>query len=75
MPFGLANTPAIFQEFMNHVLEGQTDFSVAYLDDILVYSETLTDHLHHIQFVFDRLRNYNLRLELKKCSFLEKETN
>ena len=75
MPFGLTNAPAIFQELMNRVLEGLTNFSVAYLDDILIYSETLTDHLRHIQSVFDRLREHNLRLKLKKCSFLKKETN
>ena len=75
MPFGLTNAPAIFQELMNRVLEGLTNFSVAYLDDILIYSETLTDHLRHIQSVFDRLREHNLRLKLKKCSFLKKGTN
>ena len=73
MPFGLTNAPAIFLELMNRVLEGLTDFSVAYLDDILIYSETLTDHLRHIQLVFDRLREHNLHLKLKKCSFLKKD--
>ena len=60
---------------MNRVLEGLTKFSVAYLDDILIYSESLTDHMKHIQMVFDRLRKHNLHLKLKKCSFLKKETN
>ena len=73
MPFGLTNAPAIFQELMNRVLEGLTEFSVAYLDDILIYSESLTDHMKHIQMVFDRLRKHNLRLKLNKCSFLKKE--
>ena len=36
MPFGLTNAPAIFQEFMNRVLEGLSDFTTAYLDDILI---------------------------------------
>ena len=73
--FGLTYAPAIFRELMNRVLEGLTDFSVAYLDDILIYPETLTDHLRHIQLVLDRLREHNLRLKLKTCSFLKKETN
>ena len=75
MPFGLTNAPAIFQELMNRVLEGLSDFTTAYLDDILIYSKTLEKHLEHIQLVFDRLRKHSLRLKLKKCSFLKKETN
>ena len=75
MLFGLTKAPAIFQELLNRVLEGLTDFSVAYLNDILIYSETMSDHLRHIQKVIDRLREHNLRLKLKKCSFLKKETN
>ena len=75
MPFGLTNAPAIFQELMNGVLEGLSDFTTAYLDDILIYSETLEKHLEHIQLVFDHLCKHSLRLHLKKCSFLRTETN
>ena len=60
---------------MARVLEGLDKFSVAYLDDILIFSETLEEHLAHIQNVFDRLRKHHLKLKLKKCSFLEAETN
>ena len=74
MPFGLTNAPAIFQELMNRVLEGLSQFSTCYLDDILVFSETLEDHFSHIQQVFGRLREHSLRLKLKKCSFLKSET-
>jgi len=75
MPFGLMNAPAVFQELMNRVLEGLGHFTTAYLDDIIIYSETEEEHLAHIQQVFDRLREHNLRLKLKKCSFLKEETN
>ena len=59
---------------MNRVLEGLSQFSTCYLDDILVFSETLEDHFSHIQQVFGRLREHSLRLKLKKCSFLKSET-
>lgn len=75
MPFGLTTAPAIFQELMSRVLEGLDKFTVAYLDDILIYSASLEDHLAHIQQVFNRLREHSLRLKLKKCSFLKSETN
>ena len=75
MPFGLTNAPAIFQQTMAIVLDGLGKFSVAYLDDILIFSETLEEHLVHIQRVFNRLREYSLKLKLKKCSFVKPETN
>jgi len=74
MPFGLVNAPAIFTKLVNSVGEGLSNFLIAYLDDLLIFSETLEDHLSHIQTVFNRLRQHNLKLKLKKCSFMEKTT-
>ena len=74
MPFGLTNAPAVFQSLINRVIEGLTGFATAYLDDILIYSETKEEHMAHIQQVFDRLREHSLRLKPKKCSFLKSET-
>ena len=75
MPFGLSNAPAVFQELMSVVLQGLGDFAIAYLDDILVFSPTLEDHLQHLDTIFDRLWKHDLKLKLKKCNFLESETN
>ena len=74
MPFALSNAPAIFQKLMAIVLQGLGHFATAYLDAILIYSETVDQHLHHLQQVFDRLRELGLKLKLKKCSFLRSET-
>ena len=76
MPFGLVTAPAIFSELMNEVLRGiQYKFTIAYLDDILVYSKTFEDHLEHIEAVFTRLRDAGLKLKMSKCEFLKKEVN
>ena len=75
MPFGLSNAPAVFQELMSVVLQGLGDFAIAYLDDILVFSPTLEDHLQHLDTIFDRLRKHDLKLKLNKCNFLESESN
>ena len=75
MPYGLSNAPALFQELMSHVLAECTDFATAYLDDIMVYSVTLEDHLAHLNVIFEKLRQHGLKLKLKKCGFLKTEAN
>ena len=70
MPFGLTNTPATFQRLMNYILHDYlNDFVVVYLDDILVCSDTFEEHLAHLRKVFDKLREANLVIKLKKCKF------
>ena len=75
MPIGLSIAPAVFQELMLGVLHGLADFAIAYLDDILVFSPTLEDHIQHLDTIFEFLWKYDLKLKLKKCNFLESETN
>ncbi len=74
MPFGLCNAPSIFMELMNKVLEGMSAFAIAYLDDILIFSQTQEEHLKHIKAVFKRLQEHSLKLKLSKCAFAQRET-
>lgn len=46
--FGLCNVPKIFSKLMSIVLIGQQSFALAYLDDVLIFSDTITDHEQHI---------------------------
>lgn len=72
MPFGLTNAPATFCTLMNQVLHGFLDeFVVVYLDDIVVFSETLEEHLTHLRKVLDRLREHELYAKPSKCSFAQ----
>ena len=41
----------------------------------MIFSATLEEHMHHLKVIFGKLRQHNLRLKLKKCSFLQLETN
>lgn len=59
LPFGLRNAAQTFQRFINEVLDG-LDFIFSYLDDILVFSKTDTEHIEHLTEVFNRLRDYGL---------------
>jgi len=52
MPFGLTNAPAAFQRFMNNVFSNLLDVCiVVYLDDILIYSDDITQHWSHVKEV------------------------
>ena len=56
MPFGLCNAPATFQRVIQAVLAGlEWNSCFIYLDDILIASRTLEEHLRHIKEVFGRL--------------------
>ena len=61
MPFGLTNAPATCQELINNVLRTHLDDTVvAYLDDILVYSKTLEEHIRHVIEVLECLKQADL---------------
>jgi len=64
MPFGLHNAPATFQRLMNHIL---LDFTRAYIDDIVIFSQSWEEHLGHLGEVFRRLAKAGLRVKLVKC--------
>jgi hypothetical protein len=73
LPFGLTNAPATFsrkmQELFAAFMVGPDAFVLVYLDDILVFSENVQDHLGHVEQVLKVLRDANLFAKLKKCSF------
>ena len=70
MPFGLCNASATFQAFINNVLREYLDvFCTAYLDDILIYSNTKKEHIHHVSKVLEKLQQAGLYLDINKCDF------
>ena len=72
MPFGVKNALAVFQRLMQQVLSGlQSEsgigFVYVYLDDVIVFSESLVDHINHLKPVFNCLRKAGLMLNPKRC--------
>nr|CAN63369.1 hypothetical protein VITISV_016446 [Vitis vinifera] len=76
MPFGLTNAPATFCTLMNKIFHPYLDkFVVVYLDDIVIYSNTLKEHVEHLRKVFKILRQIELYVKKEKCSFAKKEVS
>jgi hypothetical protein len=74
MLFGLTNTPASFQHFINDILCPYLDvFITAYLDNILIYSDNLEDHWRHVLKVLEVLMKAGQHLKPKKCEFHRQE--
>ena len=68
MPFGLRNAAQTFQRFMNEVVK-DLDFTYVYIDDILVASQTESEHTKHLTQLFRRLSEYGLNIKASKCVF------
>ena len=72
MPFGLVNAPSCFQRMMDYTLQGLINNTCyCYLDDIIIFSKTFSDHLQDLEQVLQRIQQANLRLKAKKCKFLK----
>ena len=73
MPFGLCNAPALFQRIMQTIFrEDLLQILLVYLDDIIVYSSSIADHLKRLKRVFQKLREHGLKVEAAKCQFFQR---
>ncbi|KAK3707424.1 hypothetical protein QZH41_002496 [Actinostola sp. cb2023] len=76
MPFGLNNSPATFQRLMQNIFRDDLlQILLVYLDDIIVYSCNVAEHLGRLEHVFQKLREHGLKIEPKKCSFFKTKVN
>ena len=74
MPFGLKNAPCTLQNLMREVLGTYwRKFAIAYLDDIIIYSNTVEEHLVQLGLVLEKLEFYGLTCNPKKCYFGRKK--
>ena len=70
MLFGLTNAPTTFIRLINNILRECLDiFIVVYLDDILVYLENKEEHIRYMKRILTLLKEANLLVKPKKCSF------
>ena len=70
MPIGLTNAPASFQALMNHVLQDYIDkICVVYLNDILIFSQTIGEHIQHVKMILELLKEAKLSAAPEKSEF------
>lgn len=70
MPFGLTNAPATFQRALDLILAGyKWHTCLVYLDDIIIFSNSVSDHIEHLNDVLTALGQAGISLKLPKCSF------
>ena len=74
--FWLCNVLATFQRLMQNCLSKlNLIYCLIYLDNIIVFLQTAEEHLHRLHVVFNRFREYNLKLKPSKCSHFKEDIN
>jgi len=67
MPFGVRNTPAVFQKLVDPILKDVQSFSKAYMDDIVIFSVTWSDHVQQVRWVRQIIKDAGLTANPSKC--------
>ena len=76
MPFGLCNAPGTFQRLMERIFGAQHfQTLLLYLDDVIVFSSSVDEHLVRLEAVLSRLQQEQLKVKLEKCCFFQTEVN
>lgn len=76
LPMGLATAPSVFQRFINKVLSPYLDlFCFAYLDDIIIFSDSEEQHQEHVRLVLEALKRNQLHLKPSKCVWFTQEVS
>ncbi|CAF0856937.1 unnamed protein product [Brachionus calyciflorus] len=71
MPFGLKNAPARLSRAMRRIFAG-VKFVEVYFDDMTIHSNTNEEHVEHLKFVLEKLRQYNLKINASKGEWFKK---
>ena len=74
VPFGLTQAPAYIQQLISIVLQDCSNFAMAYLDDIIIFSQNELEHLEHIETIFKKFKKAGLKLKESKCDFFRKKS-
>ena len=67
LPFGLMNAVMFFQQCMKQIFHEVRDYTLVYLDDISIISDTLEEHIEHVTRVLDIIKDNNIKIRIDKC--------
>jgi hypothetical protein len=74
MFFGLTNSPSTYQRMMEECLSDlHWKICCIFIDDVIIFGKTYEEHLDNLRLVFDRIRQYNMKLAPEKCSFFTRK--
>ena len=71
MPFGLKNAPSEFQNIMNTIFTPFTNFSIFYIDDVLIFSKTIDDHWKHLDIFFKVIKHNGFVVSATKINLFK----
>ena len=72
LPMGLANSPSVFQRALNFILRKFINIiCLIYLDDIVIFSRTIEEHIIHLSQILTCLKEAGLKVKLSKCQFAQ----
>lgn len=72
-PFGIKTSPSALIKFLHQILNKYDNFCIHYFDDILIFSNSLEEHLVHLNIIFNTLKENGMKLNLQKCLIAQKE--
>ncbi|MEY2858854.1 MAG: hypothetical protein RLZZ74_3167, partial [Cyanobacteriota bacterium] len=72
-PMGFKHVPAVFQRVIRRILQEFDAFAINYVDDIIVFSDSLEEHVEHVRQVLEKLNSFNLRVNFEKLEFVRRE--
>jgi transposase InsO family protein len=76
LPQGITNGPATFQRIINHILgPARWKYALAYIDDVIIYSNTIEEHLTHLNQICQLLKGARFRLNPEKCEIAQTQTD
>lgn len=73
VPFGLSTSCAALVRAMQQILDKYETFCSHYIDDIIIYSNSIKEHWEHLNIILKELEMNGLKLNIKKCEFFKKE--
>ncbi|UYV63201.1 hypothetical protein LAZ67_2003420 [Cordylochernes scorpioides] len=72
LPFGMRNSPQIFERAINQIFQKyKLNFIAHYFDDFIIFSDTLEEHIQHVEKFLEICQQENIKLNYKKCEFLK----